>query len=225
MERKLAKTNPFAGNPGSTPSNNDSQVRRAASRVVNTGANYVRAARVTPRNNTLRASAAASSTAPPVVPYPQLTTPATRTVPTTTPGGGLAVPATAVPFMAPQFGRGGYLMPSPVGMMFPFGGFHPGMAPGFAQMPQGAFFAPQMGFVQDPSTGIIYPVPAMTPSPMVDHPASMGHRSVSAVPFNPAAQQPTVTPSEAIQPRRSVTFADPIAQVVPAPQEPSDDTA
>lgn len=148
--------------------------------------------------------------------------------------------------MAPPFGPGGYFIPSPVGM-FPFGSFHPAMygynpvqtpdnqmqAFGAQSSPfnqgfhQPGFFAPQVSYYQDTTTGLIYAMPAPPPPPIVDHTMAMGQRSVSAMPIlsateqlaithatspNPAAEQRTTTPGAVVQQKKSVTFADPIAE-------------
>jgi hypothetical protein len=183
---------------------------------------------VTPYHAQNGASAGSASVAP-MVASSQSATPVVRAPATTTPGGGLAAPASTLSALAPPFGPSGYFVPSPnMNPMTPIGAFQPNIYTGFNANPyptfnnqfqtfnnqaqQPGFFAPQMTYYQDPASGLIYPMPLITAPPMVNQTPIFGQRSVSAQPYVPAAEVLARNSNEAIKPKKSVTFADPIAE-------------
>jgi hypothetical protein len=110
--------------------------------------------------------------------------------------------------------------------MTPFGGF-PGAYAGFHghQFPtygnhqQHGFFGNQMSYFQDPASGLIYPMPPLTAPPMVDQTPVYGQRSVSAMPYVPAAEHLHRTSNNSLHSKKSVSFADPVVQASPGNEE------
>ncbi|OIW30803.1 hypothetical protein CONLIGDRAFT_290618 [Coniochaeta ligniaria NRRL 30616] len=169
----------------------------------------------------------------------------------TTPGAGLTVPTTHLSALAPSFGPSGFY-PQPTGHFNPYGGF-PGAYGGFNGYPQiptynnypqqqqgyftpqhqqgyftpqhqQGYFAPQMGTYQDPESGLFYPGPPLQAAPpMVDQTPVYGHRSVSAMPYMPAAEHLQRNSHTSLKSKKSVSFADPIVQASPETEKEDTD--
>ena len=232
--------------PGSTPYHN-------AQAALDMAGPSIPRVYVTPHHDQPGPSAGPSTAAPAVVSSQSMITPGHNAAAAMAPGGGLAVPTSALSAMAPPFGPNGYFLPSP-GIPTPVaafagaygGGFN---APGFnaggfnaggfnaggfnaggfnAGGFNAGYFNPQqqvptqqyqgfwmngLHYIQDPISGNCYPFPAAGPAPpMIDQTPVFGQRSVSAMPYVPAAEHLTRASNETLKTKKSVTFADPVAE-------------
>jgi hypothetical protein len=198
----------FTATPGSTPYHNAQAVMDPASMRGKAGAR-IPEIHVTPHPAHVGSLAADYSVSPMVV-SSQHGTPAGNPAATMAPNVELAAQASSLSALAPPFGPAGFYVPSP-GPIPPFGAYQPNVFGGFGGYgghPVQGFYAGTT-FYQDPASGLIHQLPANMPPHLTPYNPAFAQRSFSAATLGPAAQQQFVpNQTEAVKPKKSVTFAN-----------------